>query len=262
MEFDAVQQQLTQAARRDGLDEDGPMTPTLRALHLCMASLREMTRIISQIPGHYVGQILDAISASRTVAETETARFRAEIEHTEAEIVHRIAAAIAASADKALARRVRVFDRTTALVAALTLILTAGGCLGGGYWWGSSDAQAHIQQTEWRLQAAFARGGLAADLWAMLMESNDIAAAVKSCRGPSLIDTGASRTACLVPLWTEPAAGAPPRAQPHPAASLPATSTPLAGAPSAPASTAPKPINPLGILPTPPRGMVHFGPDG
>jgi hypothetical protein len=256
--FEGIEKRMAQAAIRDGLTEDGPLVPTLQALRLCIDSLREMTRISSQIPNHYVGQILDALATSRTVAEAETDRFRAEIEHTEADIVHRIAHSIAQSADKALARRVRVFDRNTALAAMLILAMTAGGCLAGGYRWASSDNSVDIRETDWKLQAAFARGRLSADLWALLMESNDITEAIKACHGANLIATG-TRSACLVPLWTAPPNNPPPEPQPDPRFLANAPIAPVT-APAKTERTEPQSLNPFGILPSPPHGTVHFGP--
>jgi hypothetical protein len=260
--FAGIEKRMAQAAIRDGLTEDGPLVPTLQALRLCIDSLREMTRISSQIPNHYVGQILDALATSRAVAEAETDRFRAEIEHTEADIVHRIAHSIAQSADKALARRVRVFDRNTALAAAVILVMTAVSCLGSGYWWGSRDVSTGIHQTEWRLQAAFAHGGLGASLWALLMQANDINAAIQQCHGPNLIQTGTARSACLVPLWTSLADEPPPQPQPDSTAGL-LTVTPVSptAAPDATAQREPQTI-PLFAPLKPPTGPVHFGPQG
>ncbi len=260
--FETIEKRMAQAALRDGLTEDGPMVPTLQALRLCIDSLREMTRIASQIPNHYVGQILDALSTSRTVAEAETERFRVEIEHTETDIVYRIANSIAQSADKALARRVRALDRNTALVAALVLVVTAGGCLAGGYWWARSDNRVDIQETDLKLQAAFAEGKLNAELWALLMQSNDITEAIKACRGPNLIRTGTARPACWVPLWTAPPEDPPPQAHAEaPAGFLADAPVAQVTAPAAPARAEPQKINPWG-WPPPPPGPVHFGPEG
>ena len=268
-EFEALEKQMAQAARRDGIDEDGPMVPTLQALRLCMDSLRHMTGMLSKISSHYVGQILDALSTSRTVTQAETDRFRAEIEHIETDIVRRVSHSIAQTFEQAFAQRARVQDRNSILLAAAALVMITGGVLYGGYQWGHADAVADIQQTEWRLQAAFAHGGVGASVWALLMESNDVTAAIKQCHGAYLIPTGTARSACLMPLWTSLPDEPPPQAQPSPAAAV-LDATPVAPivAPSATATPQPppertesRPINPLGILPTPPRGPVHFGPD-
>ncbi len=253
-EFLAIEKRMAQAALRDGLAEDGPMVPTLKALHLCIASLREMTRIASQIPNHYVDNILNALSASRTVAEAETDRFRAEIDHTAADIVRRIAHSIAESADQALARRVRVFDRNTAFAAALILFMTAGGCLGGGYWWGSSNATAGIPLAEAVLQATLKDNPVDAAKWISLISWNHIAASLSFCTTQTNVQHG--RRECDVPLWLEP--------EPVPTLeSLPTNVTPVQppSPPPPPARIRSKPINPLGILPVPPKGPLHFGPE-
>ena len=262
-EFEALEKQMAQAARRDGIDEDGPMVPTLQALRLCMDSLRHMTGMLSKISSHYVGQILDALSTSRTVTQAETDRFRAEIEHIETDIVRRVSHSIAQTFEQAFAQRARVQDRNSTLLAAAALVMVTGGFLYGGYHWGYSDAVAGIHETETDLQAAFRDSPATAAQWVNLMRWNTLQHALAQCSGP--LGTGNvqdGRLACDVPLWIKPPLEqtatrrfpsleliqepvAPPSAPPQPP----------------PARTESRPINPLGILPTPPRGPVHFGPD-
>jgi hypothetical protein len=83
--------------------------------------------------------------------------------------------------------------------------------LGGGYWWGSSTAQAAIHETEAGLQAAFNDGPEAARLWLALMLWNDPTHALAQCSGyAGFVQDG--RKACTVPLWIEkPVAAPPPR---------------------------------------------------
>jgi hypothetical protein len=262
-EFEALEKQMAQAARRDGLDEDGPMVPTLQALRLCMGSLRDMTRVLSEISTHYVGQILDALSVSRTVTQAETDRFRAEIEHTETDIIRRVSHSIAQTFEQAFARRARVQDRNSTLLAAAALVMITGGVLYGGYQWGQADAVGGIHETEADLQAALRDSPATAAQWVNLMRWNNLQRALAQCSGPLGIGhVQDGRLACDVPLWVQPPLEQTATRQ-FPSIEL--TPAPLAPPPSPPhpppERTESRPINPFGILPTPPRGPVHFGPD-
>ena len=262
-EFEALERQMAQAARRDGIDEDGPMVPTLQALRLCMDSLRNMTRVLSQIPTHYVGQILDALSASHTVTQAETARFRAEIEHIESDIVRRVSHSIAQTFEQAFARRARVQDRNSTLLAAAALVMITGGVLYGGYQWGHADAVAGIFESEVGLQAAFHDNPATAAHWINLMRWNNLQASLAQCSGPGgagHVQDG--RLACDVPLWIKPPLEQTARRQ-LPTIELTPVPVPPPPVPPQPppARTESWPINPLGVLPVPPRGPVHFGPD-
>jgi hypothetical protein len=257
-EFEAIEALLTKAAQRDGLDDDGPMTLTFQALRLCIASLREMTRITAQIPGHYVGQIQDAIAAARQGAQAETARFRAELQHTEADIIQRIAKDIARSADKALTQEAVSLQWWSIAAIAFFVAVTAVTGGGVGLYWGRSQATAEFTETETRLHAAFARGPDVAAIWANIMEWNPrLPDGLPACiKADLFIDDG--QRACRMPMWVEPRT-APPRPpvdnpdlsklfqpQPPPPPPPPATTT-------APASPPPPARRPG------PPGPVHFG---
>jgi len=100
-------------------------------------------------------------------------------------------------------------DRNTALIAAAVLFGSVLGAFAGGYWWGSSAAQAAIHETETGLQAAFNNGPKAAQDWLNLMTWNDVVYSLSLCRGNG-ISIQHGRTACMVPLWIEKPVPAPP----------------------------------------------------
>jgi hypothetical protein len=142
------------------------------------------------------------IEARRT-ADAEADRYNASILATETTIIQRIAGSIAASADKALTRRVQVFDRNTALWAAAVLFGTAVACLVGGYVWGGNVAEADIQETEAGLRVAFSNSPADAKNWMLLMQWNNVSEALRTCKSPNeaIVDHG--RRACALPLWIE-----------------------------------------------------------
>ena len=111
--------------------------------------------------------------------------------------------AIARTADDAFTRRVRVLDRNSILVATVVLVGTGASCLGGGYWWGGSNARADIHETEAGLQAAFAGGVDDARSWFDLVTWNNIHTALEACGGSGHGFTDGGRKACNVPLWVE-----------------------------------------------------------
>jgi hypothetical protein len=140
---------------------------------------------------------------ARRTADAEAERFSAKVLATETDIIRRIAGSIAASADEALTRRVQVFDRNTALLAAAVLVGVAFACLGGGYLWGGNDARADIHETEAGLRAAFSDNAADANNWMLLMDWNDLGHALSTCGNANRAILDHGRHACLVPLWTE-----------------------------------------------------------
>ena len=147
--------ELREAARGAGLQRGDPMMPLLVAFARSIRFLAQRNAASDQTVADASQRISDALLLARQVAATETDRFHAELAAAEAATVARISTAIADSADAALTRRVRVFDRTAAFLAAFVLVVTAAGCLAGGYWWGSHRAYADINETAAGLRAAF-----------------------------------------------------------------------------------------------------------
>ena len=195
--------QMRIAARQAGIDDDGPLTPLLDAMMLTLERLGALTDRNARITTEHAAALSTALRDARQAADAETQRFYASLEAAKAKTVRDIADHIARSADAALTRRVRVFDRNTALTAAAVL---AGGiliALGGGYGWGSLTALAGIHETEASLRVAFDNGPQAARTWLDLMLWNDPANALARCRG-SAVSIQGGRRACQVPLWIDP----------------------------------------------------------
>src|SRR4051812_14965792 len=118
----------TEAARAGLLAED-PLGPLVSALS-------DMLSTVGEITGGHAQRLETLQSGARDLAQAEIDRAKAEIAATESVTIDRISSAIAASADAALIKRVRVFDRNTALVAAGVFVASVGIALGAGYVWG------------------------------------------------------------------------------------------------------------------------------
>jgi len=208
-EMAALVAQLRTAARQAGLDDDGPLTPLLEALMLVLDRLGTLSDRNARTSDEHVAGIHQALTVAREAADAETARFRASLEATKADVIRSVARNIAESADAALARRVRVFDRNSALLAAGVLFGSVLAAFGVGYWHADSAATTAIHETETGLQAAFNDGPEAARDWLNLMTWNNIRDALAQCHGDSLsIQYG--RRACMLPLWIEKPVPAPP----------------------------------------------------
>ena len=106
------------AARQAGIDDDGPLTPLLDAFMLTLDRLGALTDRNARISTDHAAALDTALTLARQAANAETDRFYASLDAAKAETVRDVAQHIARSADAALRRRVQVFDRNTALVAA------------------------------------------------------------------------------------------------------------------------------------------------
>ena len=183
---------------------DDPMMPLLGSFARVIRFLAARTTRSDRVATEASQRITAAIQQARELADAETARFRAGLEATEADLVHRIGTTIARSADDALRRRIRVFDRNTALLAAAVFVFSLLGAYALGDWRGSSRAYADIHETEAGLQAAFTGGPDAARSWLHLMTWNDIRYSLRLCTSPGQTNLQHGRKACNVPLWIEP----------------------------------------------------------
>ena len=202
-EFEKLVGQLRDAARTAGVGRDDPMMPLLSAFAQMIRFIGTRTASSNKTVADASQRITDALLTAKSAADAERDRFQADLAAAEAATIQRVGNAIARSADAALTRRVRVFDRNTALLAALALVLTAGAGLGGGYWWGSSTANAGIHQTEAGLRAAFNESPADAAIWLDLMTWNRIRGGLAQCASANLITTQDGRRKCDVPLWIE-----------------------------------------------------------
>ena len=201
-ESDRLVEQLREAARAAGVMRNDPMMPLLSSFALVIRYLGTRTAANDRTVTEASHRITDALLTARTTAEAEQRRFEAALAATQAATIQQVGSAIARSADEALTRRVRVFDRNTALLAAAILVATTGGCLWGGYLWGSSTALAGVHQTEAGLRAAFNASPADAAIWMGLMEWNRIRDSLAQC-SPGLTSLQDGRKVCTIPLWIE-----------------------------------------------------------
>jgi hypothetical protein len=195
---------LREAARQAGLRRDDPMATLIHSFIRTIKFLGERTARSDRIAINASRRIARTVSQSRQAAEAETKRFRAVLAKTEADTVQRIATAIVETADVAWTRRVRVYDRNTAMLAGFILFAVAAACLAGGDWWGRSRAYVAFRETEAGLHEAFIDGPDGAHDWLQLMEWNDLRAALLTCdaaQGRIHIQDG--RKWCQVPFWIE-----------------------------------------------------------
>ncbi|MCB8884034.1 hypothetical protein ACELLULO517_27615 [Acidisoma cellulosilytica] len=211
-DVEALIAELREAARHAGIQRDDPMMPLLTTLAHQIRFLANRTATSDRVATETSARIIDALQQSRQAADTEIARFQAGIAETEAVTIERIADSIAKTADRALTRRVAVFQWQLVLGAAGVLVLVAASCLGGGYWWGRDNTLASVHETETGLQTAFEQGAGAAQKWLNLMQWNPITDALGQCTG-ALVSMQDGRKACNVPLWIEPPHPGPPPQQ-------------------------------------------------
>ena len=202
-ETEKLLDELRRAAKAAGAEPDDPMMPLVTAFAQSIRFMAERGSMSDRVLASASERINTALVEARRTADAEAERFSASILATETNIIQRIAGSIAASADKALTRRVEVFDRNTALWAAAALFGTAIAFGVGGYVWGSNVARTEIQETEVGLRDAFSHSGADANNWMLLMQWNDLSEALSGCKSApqAIIDHG--RHACMVPLWTD-----------------------------------------------------------
>ena len=201
-EVERLVDEIRDAARKSGMRSDDPLMPLLTAYVKAIRLMAERTARSDQVAEQASRRIIEAIQQAHRATDAETKRFKASLSVSESETIRRVADAIAVSAEKALTRRIRVFDRNTALAAAGVLFAVAASCLGGGFWWGHHAATTSIHETEAGLQAAFAQGPKAAQKWLNLMQWNDLPYSLGLCTD-AISSVQHRRHACNVPLWIE-----------------------------------------------------------
>ena len=145
--------ELRQAARKTGVDADGPLGPVLSAfililewLGVCIAELRAITV-------EYGSQALQRRQADRAADEAAANRMQTQMEAVKVRILHDFRYDIAKDFDKLTAGRVRAEIWKISLVATLVLTASVATNLAVGYRWGRATAGASIHETEARLTA-------------------------------------------------------------------------------------------------------------
>ncbi len=197
-------EELGEAARRAGLRRDDPMAPLIKGLAYAIKHVSERTARSDRIAIEASRRTAAIVGEIRHAADAEAERFRLELASVEADTVKRIADAIVETSDVAWTRRVRVLDRNTAFLAALTIFAVASASLAGGFWWGRNVAFAAVQETEIALQAAFRDGAETAGAWSQLMNWNDLRGSLAACNStPARSHLRDGRRFCDVPLWIE-----------------------------------------------------------
>jgi len=201
---------MRRAARKTGVDVDGPLGPVLSAFILILEWLGACIAELRSISVEYGSQTLQRLQAVRATDEAATTRMQTQMEAAKVRILHDFRYDIAKDFDKLTAGRVRAEIWKISLIAALVLVASGAASLAVGYRWGRASAEASIHETEGRLMAAFRYGVDGASYWVGLMSWNNIDYALRLCRErPDLAAIQHGRRACKVPLWIEPDQGAP-----------------------------------------------------
>lgn len=206
----ALIDELRQAARKTGVDVDGPLGPLLSAFILVLEWLGNYVTELRSISVEYGSQTLQRLQAVRAADEAATTRLQTRMEATKVRILQDFRDDIAKDFDKVMTGLVRAKIWKISFITALALVVYGAACLAIGYRWGRASTEASIHETEGRLVAAFRYGVNGASSWVGLMSWNNIDYALRLCRErPDLAAIQHGRRACNVPLWIEPDQGAP-----------------------------------------------------
>ena len=204
-EVETLVEQLRQAMRAAGVGREDPMMPLLHSLAHFIRFIGKRTADSDRTGTETSLRIVEALTLAKSTADAERQVFEAGLATAQARTISEISSAIASSAEAALTRRVRVYDRNTIFIVVAFVFVSMGCCSWVGYAWGRTNALAGVQQTELELRAAFTFGPANANLWMTLMQWNPVVQPLKECSKPdrALIGTD-GRKACSVPLWIEP----------------------------------------------------------
>jgi len=200
---EAAIDQLRHATRAAGVGRGDPMMPLLESLAQIIRFMGKRTADSDRTGTEASLRIVQALTLAKSTADAERKVFEAGLATAQARTISDISSAIAESAEAALTRRVRVYDRNAVLIAVAGVFVSMGCCLWGGYAWGRSNALAGVSQTEAGLRAAFTNSPADASNWMKLMEWNRIQPQVDQCFKPGGSVTDGGRKACFIPLWIE-----------------------------------------------------------
>ncbi len=169
-DVDTLIAQLREAARHAGVQRDDPMMPLLTALAHQIRFLAARTAKSDRVATEASARIREALQQSRQSADAEISRFQKGIAQAEAVTIRQIADSIAETAERALTKRVAIFQWKLIFQVAIVIALIAASALGGGYWWGRDTTLSTVHETETGLQVAFESGAGAAQKWLTLMQ--------------------------------------------------------------------------------------------
>ena len=145
--------ELRQAARKTGVEADGPLGPVLSAFVLILEWLGVCLAELRGISVEYGSQALQRLQAVRAADEAATIRMQSQMESAKVRILHDLRDDLARDFDKLTAGRVRAEIWKISLVATLVLTASVATNLAVGYRWGRATAGASIHETEARLTA-------------------------------------------------------------------------------------------------------------
>ncbi len=118
----ALLDKMRRAARKTGVDVDGPLGPVLSALILVLEWLGVCVAELRMISVEYGSQALQRLQAVRAADEAATSRLQTQMEAAKIRIVHDFRADIARDFDKLTVGRVRAEVWEISLIAAVVLM--------------------------------------------------------------------------------------------------------------------------------------------
>ncbi len=122
----------------------------------------------------------------------------------------RMEKAAAEGASRASSALVRAHNQRSVVVGSLVVALFVAAGLGGGYWWGRSDAITRFHLSEAGFANLMHDSPTVATGWLALAGRNDYDTLMATCHGASGFTTPEGRHACLAPIWLDDEKTAPP----------------------------------------------------
>jgi hypothetical protein len=206
----ALVQELRRSCRDYGLESDDPFSPVMKALILVLEWLGAFVAELRKITIDYGSQALQRSHASRAADEAAVLHMEKHMEVISLHAVTKLQDGLGLDFKKIMARQVWVQVWKNSLIATVVFTASILASTAYGYYWGRSNAQASIHETEAELRAAFKNGVSGASHWLGLMTWNDIEYALNQCAtNPRLDISEHGRRACQVQLWIEEDAGSP-----------------------------------------------------
>lgn len=182
-----AQAEIAEGVERGGLRNDAYRFP-----------LAALSTVIGVFPD-FLGQVRQAAHETRLPLDPAS--------------LTRLEQAAAEGASRASSALVRAHNRRSVILGSLAVAVLVAAGLGGGYWWGRSDAITRFQLSESGFSSIMHDNPDAANGWLTIARLNSYALVMGACRKASQIVTPDGRHACLAPLWLDDEVAPPPPAK-------------------------------------------------
>lgn len=203
LETEVIVDQLRAAVRHCNMGNDDPIMPLITAFVHAIRHIGARTAASDRVAQESSNAIIGALLQAKKVTDGEIERIMFSVSATESDRIQRVGDAIARSADGALTRRVRVYDRNTALLAALILFMIASIACGCGFLLGEKVAYADVHETQHEMSNLFGERIDDTKEAIRLLRWNPMIASLAECTKPGRISVQDGRKSCSVQLWIE-----------------------------------------------------------